>query len=155
MRLEENVECMGHVINTLNILARISEWKRPYGRPKLRWGDKPEIETVVSSIPTLRRNPENHNLHFYRSEGIKYQMSKWISKKHESTDLIKFVPCNDQFADHSGRTVWGINCLRSLEHWDHGFESHSRYGCLRLFCVCVSSGLATDWSTVQESYRLS
>jgi hypothetical protein len=27
----------------------------------------------------------------------------------------------------------GMNCLRSLEHWDRGFESHS----MRLFYVCV------------------
>jgi hypothetical protein len=26
-------------------------------------------------------------------------------------------------------------CLRSLEHWDPGFESHSRHGCL---CLCCS-----------------
>jgi hypothetical protein len=49
-----------------------------------------------------------------------------------------------------------MNCLRLLEHWDRGFESHSRHGCMhcvRLFCVCVvlcaGSGLATGWSLVQ------
>jgi hypothetical protein len=53
-----------------------------------------------------------------------------------------------------------MNCLRSLEHWDRGFESHSRHGCLcvRLFCVCVvlcvGSGLATGWSPSKESFRL-
>jgi hypothetical protein len=31
----------------------------------------------------------------------------------------------------------GMNCLRSLESWDRGFESDSRHGCLCLFCVCV------------------
>jgi hypothetical protein len=42
-----------------------------------------------------------------------------------------------------------MNCLRSLERWDRGFESHSRHGglCVRLFCVYVvlwaGSGLAT------------
>jgi hypothetical protein len=31
-----------------------------------------------------------------------------------------------------------------------GFESHSRHGCLRLFCVCVvGNDLATGWSPVQ------
>jgi hypothetical protein len=30
-----------------------------------------------------------------------------------------------------------------------GFESHSRHGCLRLFCVCIGSGLATGWTPVQ------
>jgi hypothetical protein len=49
-----------------------------------------------------------------------------------------------------------MNCLRSLEHFDREFESHSRHGCLRLrlFSVCVvlyvGSGLATGWSLVQE-----
>jgi hypothetical protein len=47
-------------------------------------------------------------------------------------------------ADHSGRVVWGMNCLRSLEHRDRRFESQSRHGCL-----CVGSGLATNWSPVQ------
>jgi hypothetical protein len=48
-----------------------------------------------------------------------------------------------------------MNCLRSLERWDRGFEFHSRHGCLCvcLFCVCVvlcvGSGLGTGWSPVQ------
>jgi hypothetical protein len=48
-----------------------------------------------------------------------------------------------------------MNRLRPLEHWDHGFESHSRYGwlCVHLFCVCVflcvCSDLATGRSPVQ------
>jgi hypothetical protein len=50
----------------------------------------------------------------------------------------------------------GTNCLRSLEHWDRGFESHSRHGCL--YCLrlsrgcavlCLGRGLATLWSRVQ------
>jgi hypothetical protein len=48
-----------------------------------------------------------------------------------------------------------MNCLRSLERWYRGFESHSRHGCLycvRLFCVCVvlcvGRGLETGWSRV-------
>jgi hypothetical protein len=52
-------------------------------------------------------------------------------------------------ADHSGRAVSGMNCLRPLKYWDRGFESHLRHGCLCTFipCVCcpvrVGSGLAT------------
>jgi hypothetical protein len=46
-----------------------------------------------------------------------------------------------------------MKCLRSLERWDRGFESHSRNGCLCVYTVCivlcVGSGLATGWSTVQ------
>jgi hypothetical protein len=40
-----------------------------------------------------------------------------------------------------------MNRLRTLEHWDRGFESHSRYGCLFAFILRVvlrvGSGLAT------------
>jgi hypothetical protein len=59
-------------------------------------------------------------------------------------------------ANHNGRALWGTNCLRLLERWDHRFESHSKNGCLyfvRLFRVyvvlCVGSGLETGWSLVQ------
>jgi hypothetical protein len=53
-----------------------------------------------------------------------------------------------------GRAVCCMNCLLPLEHWGRWFESHSRHGWLcGLFCVsavlCVGSGLATAWSTVQ------
>jgi hypothetical protein len=30
-----------------------------------------------------------------------------------------------------------MNCRRPLKRWDRGFESQLRYGCFRLFCVCV------------------
>jgi hypothetical protein len=43
----------------------------------------------------------------------------------------------------------GMNCLRSLESWDRGFEFHLRRGCLCAFMLCVDNGLATGWSTVQ------
>jgi hypothetical protein len=41
-----------------------------------------------------------------------------------------------------------MNCFRSLERWDRGFEFHSRHICLCLrlvyVCVvlCIGSGLA-------------
>jgi hypothetical protein len=54
-------------------------------------------------------------------------------------------------ADHSGLAVWGIKYLHPLEHWDRGFESHSRHGCL----FVSGSGLAMGWSPVQKSYQLS
>jgi hypothetical protein len=67
-----------------------------------------------------------------------------------------FSVCSQSFVDHSERAVYGMmNCLRSLENWDRGFESHSRHGCLcvRLFCVCVilceGSGLETGCSLLQ------
>jgi hypothetical protein len=61
--------------------------------------------------------------------------------------------------DHSGRTVWGMNCLRPLERWDRGFESHSRHGCLRLSCVYVNfvqvAALYQADPPSRESYRFS
>jgi hypothetical protein len=40
-------------------------------------------------------------------------------------------------ADHSDRAVLGMNRLRPFEHWDRGFESHSRIGCLCAFILCL------------------
>jgi hypothetical protein len=42
-------------------------------------------------------------------------------------------------AAQNGRAVEGMNCLRPLEHWNCGFEYHSRHGCL----FVLGSGLAT------------
>jgi hypothetical protein len=43
--------------------------------------------------------------------------------------------------------IQGMNCLRPLEHWNRGFESHSRHECLSTFILsivlCVDSGLVT------------
>jgi hypothetical protein len=44
--------------------------------------------------------------------------------------------------------------FRPLQHWDRGFESHSRHGCLCAFILCVGSGLATADAPSEESYRL-
>jgi hypothetical protein len=40
-------------------------------------------------------------------------------------------------ADHSGRAFWGMNCLRSLERWDRGFESRLRHRSLCAFILCL------------------
>jgi hypothetical protein len=46
---------------------------------------------------------------------------------------------------------------RPLEHWDRGFESKSRHGCLSAFLLvvlsCVGRGLATGLVTRQGSRR--
>jgi hypothetical protein len=39
--------------------------------------------------------------------------------------------------DHSGRAVWGMSRLHPLDHWDRGFKSHSRHGCLFAFILCL------------------
>jgi hypothetical protein len=43
--------------------------------------------------------------------------------------------------------------LRQFNHWDRGFESHSKHRCLSAFVLCllscVSSGLASGCSPVQ------
>jgi hypothetical protein len=52
------------------------------------------------------------------------------------------------------QSACALNCIRPLKHWDHGFESHSRHGCLFvLFCVQV---VALRWAnpSSKESYRL-
>jgi hypothetical protein len=57
-------------------------------------------------------------------------------------------------ADHSGR----MNCLRSLDRWDRGFESHSWmsvcvYSVFVLSCVQVAALRRADPPS-KESYRL-
>jgi hypothetical protein len=37
-------------------------------------------------------------------------------------------------ADHRGRAVWGMDCLK---HWDRGFEFHLWHGCLCAFILCL------------------
>jgi hypothetical protein len=51
--------------------------------------------------------------------------------------LFNFISVIRWRADHSGRAVWGMKCLRPLEHWGRGFESHSRHGCLFVFILCL------------------
>jgi hypothetical protein len=58
------------------------------------------------------------------------------------------LPVTCTIADHSGRAVWVIKCLRSLEHCDRGFESHLKHGCLFAFILCLCC-LASGWSPVQ------
>jgi hypothetical protein len=80
------------------------------------------------------------------------------SKSHVRPVLLCYILLSSQLpcTIHSIRAVWCMNCLRPFGRWDHGFESHSRHGCLcvRLFCVCLvlclGSGLATSWSLVQR-----
>jgi hypothetical protein len=67
----------------------------------------------------------------------------------EFTGTIAIVPV------HSGR----MNRLRPFEHWDHGFESQSKHGCLCafilfvLFCVYVAALRLADHPS-KDSYRL-
>jgi hypothetical protein len=42
-----------------------------------------------------------------------------------------------------------MNHIRTLKHWDRGFESHSMYGFLSEFVLCLGTGLATGWYPVQ------
>jgi hypothetical protein len=55
--------------------------------------------------------------------GTVYQILHLASYRLRKFNLLFSV-----IADHSGRVVYGMNCLRPLERWDRGFESHSRHG---------------------------
>jgi hypothetical protein len=44
--------------------------------------------------------------------------------------------------------ITGMKCLRPLEHWNSGFESYSRHGCLFILFV-LGSAISTGWSPVQ------
>jgi hypothetical protein len=57
--------------------------------------------------------------------------------------------------DHRGCAGEGMKCLCSLEHWERGFQSHSRRGCLSVYSVFVlGSGLTPDSRTPTNCLRL-
>jgi hypothetical protein len=75
--------------------------------------------------------------------------------RYNLTEIIKFAGLTpglsaskliitilwDICADHSGRAVCGMNCLRSLKRCDRGLVTHSRHSCLycvHLFYLCPS-----------------
>jgi hypothetical protein len=55
--------------------------------------------------------------------------------------------------NRSGRAVWGMNCLRPLKRWYHGFESIRDVNIfVHLFCFCVVCRyriFVWDWSPFQ------
>jgi hypothetical protein len=119
-------------------LTRPAGWLREYASPSigtLQWMCLRTQSCTSSRSSAWEANTLQETLHF------------------QSTKMAKVKV---KLADHSGRAVWVMNCLPSLERWDRGFETHSRHGCLHcvhLFCVCVvlcvGRGLATGLSPVQ------
>jgi hypothetical protein len=61
-----------------------------------------------------------------------------FNRTWSSETSVDFKQTTRSYADYSGRAVSGIRRLRPLERWDRGLESHSRHGCLRLYCACVA-----------------
>jgi hypothetical protein len=80
-----------------------------------------------------------------------------LEKKEEDGSWRKLH--NDELhAGPNGRAVCGTYCFLPFEHWDRGFESHSRHGCVSaFFCVvlsCVSRALRRA-DPPSEYYQLS
>jgi hypothetical protein len=91
---------------------------------------------------------------FRNRQGIYWQAKKPLAFLEWQGYMELYRPSQHENADDSGRAVWGMNCLRSLEHWDRGFEYQSRNGCLFVFILCLlGSGLATGWSLVQGRFK--
>jgi hypothetical protein len=67
---------------------------------------------------------------------VNCRKSKWYQNTSWATTIIR---------QHFG--------LRSLQRWDHGFEPHSRHGCVSEVSFIVRSsecrGLAMGWSPIQ------
>jgi hypothetical protein len=53
---------------------------------------------------------------------------RYVEDKTINEEVIFCTPLKKKSSskgtDHSGRAVKGMNCLRSLKHWDRGFESN-------------------------------
>jgi hypothetical protein len=41
-------------------------------------------------------------------------------------------------ADHNGRAIWDMNCVRPSEHGGCGYESLSMHECLFVHCLCCN-----------------
>jgi hypothetical protein len=71
-------------------------------------------------------------------------------------NVTNFRLFNCPNTNYSGRAVEGMKYLRSLKHWNRGFESHLRHGCLCVYSVCVVyvAALRRADPPSKESYRL-
>jgi hypothetical protein len=94
----------------------------------------------LGMLHLVQRQIGSIHYNLYETRFYKLQTIWWCktSKHLMSSGLSQSLgPTSRTCADHSGCAVWGMKCLRPLEHWERGFEFHSRYRCLRLFCVCA------------------
>jgi hypothetical protein len=75
----------------------------------------------------------------------KRRIAQWLFVPNECW----FFSSNHHFANHSGCTFYGINCIRPLKHQGHILFEERTF----LFCVCVAlragSGVAMDWSSIK------
>jgi hypothetical protein len=92
-----------------------------------------------------RRNRRRHFCKFWtqdlsilKLQGFK-RTTDYIHAYFSNSALTSshFMLCDLRSADHIGRAVWGMNCLRPLENWGRGFESHYRHGCLCAFILSL------------------
>jgi hypothetical protein len=59
-------------------------------------------------------------------------------KYGRTVDLFQNIWDQLQSSDHSGRAVEDMKCIRPLEHWDRGFESHSKASMsMYAFILCL------------------
>jgi hypothetical protein len=78
----------------------------------------------------------DHADHVVAVVGLNQRFSKWFPKMAVLQEAVNHCP-----------GVNGLIMHLSFGHWDRGFESRSRHGCLYAsFCIllfCVGRGLAT------------
>jgi hypothetical protein len=129
-----------------------------------KWSLKRAVPLLLAPCRARRlfrhfREPCLHIPHSYpRAETVVMKMlvkmcGSFVHITHWNVPYCILCGHEHWFAGNRDRSLWGMNCLRPLEHCGRGFESHSRHGCLHafiLFVFCwVGSGLATGRSPVQ------
>jgi hypothetical protein len=61
---------------------------------------------------------------------------------HEKNVVALYLDLQICSTDHNSRAVYGLNCLRTLKHWDRGFEESWKFVCVYsvfvLSCVQVA-----------------
>jgi hypothetical protein len=107
-------------------MGKILKWTSPTTFPQLKLSicSFKIMNLIISYENVLIESKQNSSV----CEGLR--ISNWILQSRILNNVL-------QHTVHTGCPVRGMKCLRSLEHCDSEFESHSRHGCLCLFCVCV------------------
>jgi hypothetical protein len=65
--------------------------------------------------------------------------------KHACPVRVHRLATSDKPIDLRSHAIYGMEYLRPLEHWESGFESHSRHGCMPANLLSVGRHIATPY----------
>jgi hypothetical protein len=117
---------------------------------------KQEMRSCLKLLNSIQSREFNHkhNIVRYISPDIRHEGTVSVMMS-SFLILCEYCAYYTRLADDSGRAVEDMKYLRSLKHWDHGFESNWRHGYQSAFLLFVlfyvGSGLATGQITLPSN----